>query len=62
MSAFVASSCYFKFIELTLSYMARLSYLDHLKVVLTFLVIFHHSGQAYGDGGEWGYAHQILLR
>ena len=35
--------------------MARLNYLDNLKVVLTFLVIFHHAGQAYGDGGEWGY-------
>ena len=35
--------------------MSRLNYLDNLKVVLTFLVIFHHAGQAYGDGGEWGY-------
>ena len=35
--------------------MVRLNYLDNLKVVLTFLVIFHHAGQAYGDGGEWGY-------
>ena len=35
--------------------MARLNYLDNLKVMLTFLVIFHHAGQAYGDGGEWGY-------
>ena len=35
--------------------MARLNYLDNLKVALTFLVIFHHAGQAYGDGGEWGY-------
>ena len=26
-----------------------------MKVMLTFLVIFHHAGQAYGDGGEWGY-------
>ena len=32
--------------------MARLNYLDNLKVMLTFLVIFHHAGQAYGDGGE----------
>ena len=44
MSAFAASSCYFKFIELTLSYMARLSCLDHLKVALTFLVIFPSFG------------------
>ena len=29
--------------------MARLNYLDNLKVMLTFLVIFHHAGQAYGD-------------
>lgn len=36
--------------------MVRLNYLDNLKVMLTFLVIFHHAGQAYGDGGEWGYA------
>ena len=36
--------------------MARLNYLDNLKVVLTFLVIFHHAGQAYGDGGEWAYS------
>ena len=35
--------------------MARLNYLDNLKDMLTFLVIFHHAGQAYGDGGEWGY-------
>ena len=35
--------------------MDRLNYLDNLKVMLTFLVIFHHAGQAYGDGGEWGY-------
>lgn len=35
--------------------MERQNYLDNLKVMLTFLVIFHHAGQAYGDGGEWGY-------
>ena len=35
--------------------MSRLNYLDNLKVALTFLVILHHAGQAYGDGGEWGY-------
>ncbi len=34
---------------------ARLNYLDNLKVALTFLVIFHHAGQAYGYGGEWAY-------
>jgi len=29
--------------------------LDNLKVFLTVLVIFHHAGQAYGYGGDWGY-------
>ena len=33
----------------------RLYYLDNLKVFLTVLVIFHHSGQAYGTGGGWAY-------
>ena len=33
--------------------MKRLLYLDNLKVCLTVLVIFHHAGQAYGDGGGW---------
>ena len=33
----------------------RLVYLDNLKVCLTVLVIFHHAGQAYGDGGDWAY-------
>ena len=33
----------------------RLLYLDNLKVCLTALVIFHHAGQAYGDGGGWAY-------
>ena len=33
--------------------MKRLIYLDNLKVCLTVLVIFHHAGQAYGDGGNW---------
>ena len=36
--------------------MVRLNYLDNLKVALTFLVIFHHAGQPYGDGGEWAYS------
>ena len=35
--------------------MKRLLYLDNLKVCLTALVIFHHAGQAYGDGGGWAY-------
>ena len=33
----------------------RYYYLDNLKVFLTVLVIFHHAGQAYGDGGGWAY-------
>ena len=33
----------------------RQYYLDNLKVFLTVLVIFHHAGQAYGNGGGWAY-------
>lgn len=33
----------------------RYDYLDNLKVLLIVLVIFHHAGQPYGDGGAWGY-------
>ena len=33
----------------------RLCYLDNLKVCLTVLVIMHHAGQAYGNGGGWAY-------
>ena len=35
--------------------MKRLYYLDNLKVCLTVLVIMHHAGQAYGNGGGWPY-------
>ncbi len=35
--------------------MTRKYYLDNLKVMLTALVVFHHSGLAYGDGGGWAY-------
>ena len=35
--------------------MKRLCYLDNLKVYLTVLVIMHHAGQAYGNGGGWAY-------
>ncbi|MDO5321918.1 MAG: acyltransferase family protein [Bacteroidia bacterium] len=35
--------------------MKREYYLDNLKVFLTLLVIFHHAGQAYGNGGGWAY-------
>ena len=34
----------------------RQYYLDNLKVWLTVLVIFHHAGQAYGNGGDWAYS------
>lgn len=30
--------------------------LDDLKVMLTILVVFHHAGQAYGNGGSWPYS------
>jgi peptidoglycan/LPS O-acetylase OafA/YrhL len=33
----------------------RQYYLDNLKVWLTVLVVFHHAGQAYGNGGGWAY-------
>ncbi len=33
----------------------RLAYLDNLKVFLILLVIFHHAGLAYGNGGGWAY-------
>ena len=35
--------------------MKRLCYLDNLKVCLTVLVIMHHAGQAYGEGGGCAY-------
>ena len=35
--------------------MQRICYLDNLKVCLTVLVIMHHAGQAYGNGGGWPY-------
>ncbi|MCX5880688.1 MAG: acyltransferase [Deltaproteobacteria bacterium] len=36
----------------------RLYYLDNLKVLLIFLVIIHHVGQAYGStGGAWFYSY-----
>ena len=38
-----------------MKHIGRLYYLDNLKVCLTVLVIMHHAGQAYGNGGEWPY-------
>jgi fucose 4-O-acetylase-like acetyltransferase len=37
----------------TLSPQPRLAYLDQLKVFLTVLVILHHTGQPYAQGGAW---------
>ncbi|WNQ12341.1 acyltransferase family protein [Paenibacillus aurantius] len=34
---------------------ARLQYLDRLKVVLTMLVVFHHTAITYGGAGSWYY-------
>lgn len=34
----------------------RQYYLDNLKAFLTLLIIFHHAGQAYGNGGGWAYS------
>ena len=42
--------------------MRRLLYLDNLKVCLTVLVIFHHAGQAYGDGEAGPIRPAILQR
>jgi glucans biosynthesis protein C len=33
----------------------RLYYLDYLRVILTMLVIVHHTAIAYGAGGDWIY-------
>jgi len=33
----------------------RLGYIDNLRIALTFLVVLHHAGQAYGKGGFWYY-------
>ena len=38
-----------------MKHIGRLYYLDNLKVCLTVLVIMHHAGQAYGNGGGWPY-------
>ena len=38
-----------------MKHIGRRYYLDNLKVCLTVLVIMHHAGQAYGNGGGWPY-------
>ena len=38
---------------------ARLAFLDHLRVVLTALVLFHHTAITYGATGGW-YLHEVL--
>jgi fucose 4-O-acetylase-like acetyltransferase len=32
---------------------SRIYFLDNLKVLLTILVVLHHSAQPYGPGGGW---------
>ncbi|MDI9258173.1 acyltransferase family protein [Flavobacterium sedimenticola] len=33
---------------------ARINYIDNNKIAITFLVVAHHAGQAYGNtGGVW---------
>ena len=32
----------------------RINYIDNIKIAITFLVVAHHAGQAYGNtGGVW---------
>lgn len=40
---------------------AKINYIDHLKVVLTMLVILHHSFIAYGAPGGWYYSQKTTL-
>ena len=40
---------------------AKISYIDHLKVVLTVLVIMHHTFIAYGAPGGWYYSQKTTL-
>ena len=51
----LGNNSYFCSVEYIEMNKKRLLYLDNLKVCLTVLVIFHHAGQAYGDGGDWAY-------
>jgi surface polysaccharide O-acyltransferase-like enzyme len=40
---------------------AKINYIDHLKVVLTMLVILHHTFIAYGAPGGWYYTQKTSL-
>ncbi|MGY4535620.1 surface polysaccharide O-acyltransferase-like enzyme [Mucilaginibacter sp. UYNi724] len=40
---------------------AKINYIDHLKVVLTMLVILHHTFIAYGAPGGWYYTQKTTL-
>ncbi|MDB5127319.1 acyltransferase [Mucilaginibacter sp.] len=40
---------------------AKINYIDHLKVVLTVLVIMHHTFITYGAPGGWYYAQKTTL-
>lgn len=40
---------------------AKINYIDHLKVVLTMLVILHHTFIAYGAPGGWYYTQKTNL-
>ncbi|MFD0765550.1 acyltransferase family protein [Mucilaginibacter lutimaris] len=40
---------------------AKINYIDHLKVVLTMLVILHHTFIAYGAPGGWYYSQKSTL-
>jgi surface polysaccharide O-acyltransferase-like enzyme len=39
--------------EATVTATGRMAYVDIMKVIVIVVVIAHHSGQAYGLGGEW---------
>jgi surface polysaccharide O-acyltransferase-like enzyme len=40
---------------------AKINYIDHLKVVLTMLVILHHTFIAYGAPGGWYYSQKTTV-
>jgi peptidoglycan/LPS O-acetylase OafA/YrhL len=39
----------------------KIVYIDHLKVVLTVLVVMHHAFITYGAPGGWYYAQKTTL-
>ena len=40
---------------------AKINFIDHLKVVITMLVILHHTFIAYGAPGGWYYSQKTML-